>query len=104
MSLAELSGDAPLPPERFLPVALAAARALDAVHRSSLHGDVRPDNLVWRGDAVELVGALHRGPARTDDVPHLSLPAESLPYLAPERTGRTAWMPDRRSDLYSLGV
>lgn len=30
--------------------------------------------------------------------------ADSLPYISPELTGRTTWVVDHRSDLYSLGV
>jgi predicted ATPase len=90
--------------EHFLREALAAAEALTRLHQSGIiHGNIRPETLRFapRGTSVELVGARSGfGPAPSS----IELPLESLPYIAPEQTGRFEGQIDHRVDLYSLGM
>lgn len=92
--------------DRFLSVAVQAARALERVHAARvLHKDLKPSNLLvepetgktWLIDfglAVEVGEASRTRPA-----------LEGTPlYLAPEQTGRMNRSVDVRSDLYGLGA
>ena len=99
----------PMEPRDFVDLAISLAGALAQVHRRGVvHGDVRPENiLVGAQGAVRLTGFgcgaifpqdRHR-PA--PPAPHS---AGSLPYMAPERTGRSGRRGDTRSDLYALGA
>jgi Nif-specific regulatory protein len=85
----------------FVAIASQCLRALDAIHECGwLHNDLKPQNilvapplhlrLVDFGLAQKLASAEWVAPSGT------------LHYLAPERL--RAGIPDRRSDLYSLGV
>jgi predicted ATPase/signal transduction histidine kinase len=89
-------------------IACALAGALAGSHAHGLiHQDVRPANVLVAADGgVRLTGF---GLALRADREHRSLEpvrhgASSLPYIAPEQTGRTNRPVDMRSDLYSLGV
>lgn len=92
---------------RFLAQAVQAASALLKLHKSGiLHLDIRPANLSVNPETgeVSLEGGLSamRGDFGFSDETKIN-PA-SLPYIAPERTGRVDWPIDERADLYSLGV
>ncbi len=95
--------------EERLSVACALASALNEVHECGfVHGDVKPSNVLVApgGTAVYLIDFELATRAERDSTPP-SVPARidgSLPYIAPERTGRTGAGIDFRSDYYSLGV
>jgi predicted ATPase/signal transduction histidine kinase len=98
----------PLELSRFLRMAIGLAAALGHAHRQGLiHRDVKPANaLVDESGRAWLTGfgiasrlARERQPP---DAPEFI--AGSLPYMAPEQTGRMNRSIDSRSDLYSLGV
>ncbi|WP_437947107.1 AAA family ATPase [Sorangium sp. So ce296] len=96
----------PMDPARFVRIAIAASAALSSAHRAEPHGDVRPGTLlVDEGSGTaQLVGpAAEEGVAGQQSGRHAVAP-EALPYMAPERTGRTSRAADHRTDLYSLGV
>ena len=93
---------------RFLRIAIGLAAALGHAHRQGLiHKDVKPENaLVDDSGHVWLTGfgiasrlARERRPLEGPE-----FISGSLPYMAPEQTGRTNRSIDSRSDLYSLGI
>ncbi len=89
---------------------IAMCKAVAAVHGAGIiHKDIKPDHFVLRREnpaSVVLVDfglatRLSRHSEALTPVAHIE---GSLPYLAPEQTGRMNRVVDRRSDLYSLGV
>jgi PAS domain S-box-containing protein len=93
---------------RFLCIAIGLAKALGHVHRKGLiHKDIKPANVFVNDDGnIWLTGfgiASQLPNARQSPVPP-EIIAGTLPYMAPEQTGRMNRSIDARSDLYSLGV
>lgn len=99
----------PADPSWTVDLAIGLAGTLAAVHRAGMvHRDISPDNiLVGSGssepalidfDLATLPGQGNLAPGREDKI------VGSLPYLAPEQTGRTARPVDARADLYALGA
>ena len=92
----------------FLSIAINLAAALGQVHRQGLiHKDVKPANVL--ADASGQVwltgfGIASRLPRERQLPAAPEFIAGSLPYMAPEQTGRMNRSMDSRSDLYSLGV
>src|SRR5258708_9448805 len=98
----------PLELARVLRIAIGLATALGGVHRRGLvHKDVKPANvLVDDADHVWLTGfgIASRLPRESQAPAPPEVIAGTLPYMAPEQTGRMNRSIDTRSDLYSLGV
>jgi serine/threonine protein kinase len=99
----------PMDLTRFLPLAIGFATALRELHKRDLiHKDVKPANVLVNPATgqVRLMGfgiasrlpREHQAPAPPE------LIAGTLPYMAPEQTGRINRSIDSRSDLYALGV
>jgi diguanylate cyclase (GGDEF)-like protein len=99
----------------LLDVACGLAGSLAAVHRCGVvHRDVCPANVLIL--VVDGVPALDRQPTLIDFELSTMLAedrfaavleqglAGTLPYLAPEQTGRTGRPVDHRADLYALGA
>jgi predicted ATPase/signal transduction histidine kinase len=96
------------PAEQVVELGIALARTLAAIHRRGVvHRDVNPPNVVLsptRGpvlidfDLATTYAQERPAFAHTNDV------LGTLPYLAPEQTGRTGRVIDHRADLYSLGA
>ena len=94
----------PTPLEPWLRAAITAADAIASLHQSGvIHQNIRPQTLRIdpQGGGVELSGA---DLSQLTAPSALKLPLESLPYIAPEQTGRFEGAIDLRADLYSLGV
>jgi PAS domain S-box-containing protein len=102
-----LSG--PLELTLFLRIALDLATALSGLHKRGLiHKDVKPANVLFdaaTGKARLMgFGIASRLPRerRAPEPPEFI--AGTLPYMAPEQTGRMNRSVDSRSDLYALGI
>jgi PAS domain S-box-containing protein len=99
----------PIEIPRFLRVALGLATALKHVHqRQLIHRDIKPSNILVDSsrDQIWLTGfgiALRVPRERQPPTPPEFI-AGTLPYMAPEQTGRLNRSIDSRSDLYSMGV
>jgi predicted ATPase len=98
----------PLELTRFLRIAIGLAVSLGQVHRHGLiHKDIKPVNvLVDDAGNVWLTGfgiASQLPRERQSPAPPEFI-AGTLPYMAPEQTGRMNRSIDSRSDLYSLGI
>src|SRR5229473_5898495 len=94
---------------QFLGFAVGLARALGGLHeRKLIHKDVKPTNVLIDSATgqVRLIGfgiasrlrREHQAPEPPEFI------AGTLPYMAPEQTGRINRSIDSRSDLYALGV
>ncbi|RJS21321.1 protein kinase [Corallococcus sp. H22C18031201] len=99
----------PMPLERFLELAVRIAAVVAALHaRDVLHKDLKPLHLLVHPTTSEVkltgLGLASRLPRHPTPAPGPRRVEGSLPYLAPEQTGRTHRAPDLRADLYALGV
>ncbi len=98
----------PLELTRFLRIAIGLAVSLGQVHRHGLiHKDIKPENvLVDDAGNVWLTGfgIASQLPRERQAPEPPEFIAGTLPYMAPEQTGRMNRSIDSRSDLYALGV
>ena len=99
----------PLEMTRFLRVAVGIATALSGVHKRGLiHKDVKPANVLVNSTTGEVrlmgFGIASRLPRERQTPEPPEFIAGTLPYMAPEQTGRMNRSIDSRSDLYALGV
>jgi PAS domain S-box-containing protein len=99
----------PMELKRFLHLAIGLASALSQLHeRGLMHKDLKPSNVLVDSTAGQawltgfgIASRLRR--ERQSPAPPEFI-AGTLPYMAPEQTGRMNRSIDSRSDLYSLGV
>jgi PAS domain S-box-containing protein len=90
-----------------LALAIPLATALGQAHASGLiHKDLNPAHVLVQGLQVRLLGFGRASPLPSErHVPEPSdIIAGSLPYLAPEQTGRMNRSVDARCDFYALGI
>jgi predicted ATPase/signal transduction histidine kinase len=107
--LAHRLQDGPLGVERGLDIGIALAETLGRLHDLGVtHRDLSPENIVISAPE-QLPVLVDFGLATT--LTRLNRPAApvrqlegSLPYIAPEQTGRTGRPVDYRVDLYALGA
>ena len=99
---------APIELGRFLGIAAGLSAALRQLHgRGFIHKDIKPANvLVDAAGQVRLTGfgIASRLPRELQTPEPPEFIAGTLPYMAPEQTGRMNRSIDSRSDLYSLGA
>ena len=99
-------------PERiadFYIIALQLAETLRAVHEEHIiHKDLNGQNILINPKTLEVqlidFGLASQLELSSDYTHNPGLLEGSLPYIAPEQTGRTAALVDFRADIYSLGV
>ena len=106
-SLAELMAREPVGLGLFFDLAVEITQHIAAMHaRNLVHRDLKPSNIMWEpasgvvtiidvGIAAALTDLQEVDPDRLEG---------SLPFMAPEQTGRLGIIVDERADLYSLGV
>src|SRR6266403_227570 len=94
---------------RFLRLAIALAAALGRLHaRGLIHKDIKPTNVIVNPTTCQVwltgFGNASRLPRERQSPEPPEFIAGTLPYMAPEQTGRMNRSIDSRSDLYGLGV
>jgi PAS domain S-box-containing protein len=93
----------------FLKIAVELATALSGLHKKGLiHKDVKPANVLFDSTTGEVrlmgFGIASRLPRERQAIKPPEFIAGTLPYMAPEQTGRMNRSVDSRSDLYALGI
>ena len=107
LSIDSFQGRCEMP--QFLRLAVGLATALGGLHKRALiHKDVKPANVLVdpATGQVRLMGfgIASRLPRERQAPEPPEFIAGTLPYMAPEQTGRMNRSIDSRSDLYALGV
>ncbi|EDM79124.1 sensor histidine kinase [Plesiocystis pacifica SIR-1] len=109
VNLSEHRGERVLPVSECLEIAIQLTTILDAVHRRGvLHRDIKPTNVLIDPSTGEValadfgISVLLQNERR--QLHDMLVVEGTLPYMAPEQTGRTGRSVDYRSDLYALGV
>jgi PAS domain S-box-containing protein len=101
--------EAPLELEQFLRIAVGLSAALRQLHgRGFIHKDIKPANALVDPNTGQVrlmgFGIASRLPRELQPSEPPEFIAGTLPYMAPEQTGRMNRSIDSRSDLYSLGI
>ena len=105
-TLAELA--TPIDVDELIELAVQLTRALAAMHgRGVMHRDIAPSNIVLSPSGAPCLVDFALATAFAEIRPEFTHHSEivgTLPYLAPEQTGRTGRPVDQRADLYALGA
>src|ERR1700733_4834874 len=99
----------PMEIKQFLRIAIGLSTALRQLHsRSVIHKDLKPSNVLVNATTGQAwltgFGIATRLPRERQSPGPPEFIAGTLPYMAPEQTGRMNRSIDLRSDLYALGV
>jgi serine/threonine protein kinase len=99
----------PMEMGRFLHFAIGLSVALRQLHeRGLIHKDIKPANVLVNSATGQVwlmgFGIASRLPRERQSPEPPEFIAGTLPYMAPEQTGRMNRSIDSRSDLYALGV
>src|SRR5258708_7343384 len=94
---------------QFLRVGIALCAAVRQLHgRGLIHKDLKPANVLIEPSTGQVwltgFGIASRLPRERQSAEPPEFIAGTLPYMAPEQTGRMNRSIDSRSDLYALGV
>jgi serine/threonine protein kinase len=94
---------------QFLRLAIGLSAALGRLHeRGLVHKDIKPSNVLINSATGQVwltgFGIASRLPREHQAPEPPEFLAGTLPYMAPEQTGRMNRSIDSRSDLYALGV
>ncbi|KAG0194465.1 hypothetical protein DFQ28_010548, partial [Apophysomyces sp. BC1034] len=104
----------------FLRFAIKCTDCLEFIHRHNVvHGEIRLSAFQWTGDDAGRVKIWNFGSGTKSLESYLTsegwrktvnsnvsmdMLRNLLVYMSPEQTGRTTYVPDHRSDIYSLGI
>jgi len=95
--------------DRFLKLAIRLTEILGKVHQANItHRDIKPHNILLNpeNDIIKITdfGIAAETLPIDQEISNPILMEGTLPYIAPEQTGRMNCAVDYRTDLYSLGV
>ncbi|OBZ88971.1 Peroxide stress-activated histidine kinase mak2 [Choanephora cucurbitarum] len=104
----------------FLRFAIKCTDCLEFIHRNNVvHGEIRLSAFQWTGEDSARVKVWNFGSGSRSLENYLTsegwrktatnkesmgLLQNLLVYMSPEQTGRTTYIPDHRTDIYSLGI
>ncbi|RCI00486.1 hypothetical protein CU098_005326, partial [Rhizopus stolonifer] len=104
----------------FLRFAIKCTDCLEFIHRNNVvHGEIRLSAFQWTGEDSSRVKMWNFGSGARSLETYLTsegwrktatnkesmgMLQNLLVYMSPEQTGRTTYVPDHRSDIYSLGI
>ena len=94
---------------QFLRLGIRLSAAMSGLHRRGvIHKEIKPGNVLVNPSTGEVrltgFGIATRLPRQRQSPESPEFITGTLPYMAPEQTGRMNRSIDSRSDLYSLGV
>ncbi|WP_141733276.1 protein kinase domain-containing protein [Oligoflexus tunisiensis] len=91
----------------FFDIAIAVVEAIRTVHTARIiHKDINPSNICWNRESrdLRLIDFDIATEFEAEGQANEAALEGSLPYLAPEQSGRMNRKVDYRSDYYSLGI
>jgi len=90
-------------------IALGVVKGLSVIHQNGIiHKDINPSNIIYNriSKQVKIIdfGISSRLPKEYAEIKPTQSLEGTLPYIAPEQTGRMNRTTDYRSDFYSFGI
>lgn len=98
-----------IPLAEFLPLAISIVEVLGRIHNQNvIHKDLNPSNIIFNPETHQLriidFGISTQLSRETTILKNPRVLEGTLPYIAPEQTGRMNRSLDYRTDFYALGV
>src|SRR4051794_15848813 len=107
-TLAEVLLAADRDPDAVIELGLGLALAVGRIHRHHVvHKDINPANILVPSPGAPVLVDFGLASTNALELPgfvHQNEIVGTLPYLAPEQTGRTGRPVDHRADLYAVGA